>query len=68
MTSNTQNERIEALLMALLSYAHADSTELAGDKERMGKVFGILSRVGFKGSEIAQIFGVSEATVSRLKA
>ncbi len=68
MSTDRGTERIEALLMALLSYAHAESAELAGDKARTTATFKLLSGSGIKGSEIAQIFGVSPATVSaRLK-
>jgi DNA-binding MarR family transcriptional regulator len=65
MSTEAGTERIEALLIVLLSYAHAESTELAGDKARTSKIYKLLSRSGIKGSEIADIFGVSQATVSK---
>ena len=65
MSNEASTQRIEALLMSLLALALDEATRAGADPDTDTKIFTILSRGGMKGSEIAQIFGVSEATVSR---
>lgn len=63
--SEATTNRIEALLMAILAVSHGGPNQVEGEADRTTTAFKLLSRGGLKGSEIAQIFGVSEATVSR---
>jgi hypothetical protein len=65
VANDPSTQRIEALLMGLLAYAHNEAARAGEDPEQSAKIYKILSRADIKGSEIAQVFGVSEATVSR---
>jgi DNA-binding MarR family transcriptional regulator len=65
MSDETTTQRTEALLMALLAQAHHEATRSGVDPGEDAHLFKLLSRRGMKGSEIAEIFSVSEATVSR---
>lgn len=64
MATDNQTARVEALLMALLAYAHDQATIDDEDIDRAADIAKLLSKGGVLGSEIAGIFGVSEATVS----